>query len=264
MAKESRLEALRQSDRLFRLLVQGLTDHAIFMLDSDGHIRNWNSGAQHIKGYTAEEIIGQHFSRFYTAEDLETDEPRRALETALRTGRYEKEGWRVRKDESRFWASVVMEPIRDDAGAHIGFAKVIRDITERKDAEARIDYLAQHDALTGLPNRVLLADRLSHAIRYAARKGGSLAVLALDLDRFTIVNDTFGHALGRPADRNGRWPAAECHPSDRYRCARRRRRVCDRSSRRQGTERCTPVSTAADRGSIPTIRPRRPRGCGQR
>ena len=80
MAKESRLEALRQSDRLFRLLVQGLTDHAIFMLDSDGHIRNWNSGAQHIKGYTAEEIIGQHFSRFYTAEDLETDEPRRALE----------------------------------------------------------------------------------------------------------------------------------------------------------------------------------------
>jgi diguanylate cyclase (GGDEF)-like protein/PAS domain S-box-containing protein len=196
MAKESRLEALRQSDRLFRLLVQGLTDHAIFMLDSDGHIRNWNSGAQHIKGYTAEEIIGQHFSRFYTAEDLETDEPRRALETALRTGRYEKEGWRVRKDESRFWASVVMEPIRDDAGAHIGFAKVIRDITERKDAEARIDYRAQHDALTGLPNRVLLADRLSHAIRYAARKGGSLAVLALDLDRFTIVNDTFGHALG--------------------------------------------------------------------
>ena len=98
MAKESRLEALRQSDRLFRLLVQGLTDHAIFMLNSDGHIRNWNSGAQHIKGYTAEEIIGQHFSRFYTAEDLETDEPRRALETALRTGRYEKEGWRVRKD----------------------------------------------------------------------------------------------------------------------------------------------------------------------
>ena len=135
MAKESRLEALRQSDRLFRLLVQGLTDHAIFMLDSDGHVRNWNSGAQHIKGYTAEEIIGQHFSRFYTAEDLETDEPRRALETALSTGRYEKEGWRVRKDESRFWASVVMEPIRDDAGAHIGFAKVIRDITERKDAE---------------------------------------------------------------------------------------------------------------------------------
>lgn len=120
MAKESRLEALRQSDRLFRLLVQGLTDHAIFMLDSDGHIRNWNSGAQHIKGYTAEEIIGQHFSRFYTAEDLETDEPRRALETALRTGRYEKEGWRVRKDESRFWASVVMEPIRDDAGATSG------------------------------------------------------------------------------------------------------------------------------------------------
>jgi PAS domain S-box-containing protein len=75
MAKESRLEALRQSDRLFRLLVQGLTDHAIFMLDSDGHIRNWNSGAQHIKGYTAEEIIGQHFSRFYTAEDLETGVP---------------------------------------------------------------------------------------------------------------------------------------------------------------------------------------------
>jgi diguanylate cyclase (GGDEF)-like protein/PAS domain S-box-containing protein len=165
-------------------------------LDPDGHVRNWNSGAQHIEGYTADEIIGEHFSRFYTPEDLETDEPRRALETALRTGRYEREGWRVRKDRSRFWASVVIEPIRDDDGAHIGFAKVIRDITDRKEAEARIDYLAHHDTLTGLPNRALLADRLSQGIRYVARKGGSLAVLALDLDRFTIINDTFGHALG--------------------------------------------------------------------
>ena len=157
-----------------------------------------------------------------------------------------------------------MEPIRDDAGAHIGFAKVIRDITERKDAEARIDYLAQHDALTGLPNRVLLADRLSHAIRYAARKGGSLAVLALDLDRFTIVNDTFGHALG---DRLIATVAGRLQNAVR---------AIDTVARVGGDEfAIVQVDVKEPNGarrlarrlidsSVPTVRPRRPRGCGQR
>jgi PAS domain S-box-containing protein len=109
------------------------------MLDPDGRVTNWNTGAQRFKGYTEEEIVGQHFSRFYTEEDRETDLPRRALETALREGRFEQEGWRVRKDGSRFWAHVVIDAIRDDQGVLIGFAKVTRDITERRDAQRALD-----------------------------------------------------------------------------------------------------------------------------
>jgi PAS domain S-box-containing protein len=132
-------EALRRSEEQFRLLVQGVTDYAIFMLDPEGRVTNWNSGAQRIKGYTADEIIGQHFSRFYTPEDRDRGEPQRALETSAREGRFEKEGWRLRKDGTRFWANVVLDAIRDDAGALIGFAKITRDITERKESERSLE-----------------------------------------------------------------------------------------------------------------------------
>jgi PAS domain S-box-containing protein len=128
-------EALRESEQRFRLLVQGVTDYAIYMLDPEGYVSNWNAGAQRIKGYSENEIIGQHFSRFYTEEDLATGLPRRALETARREGRFEAEGWRVRKDGTRFWASVVIDPIHDDQKKLIGFAKITRDITERRDAQ---------------------------------------------------------------------------------------------------------------------------------
>ena len=104
---------LEESERRFRLLVEGVTDYAIFMLDPAGNVINWNPGAQRIKGYTREEIIGQHFSRFYTEEDRQPSVPRKALETATRTGKFEAEGWRVRKDGTRFWASVVINAIRD-------------------------------------------------------------------------------------------------------------------------------------------------------
>jgi PAS domain S-box-containing protein len=113
------------------LLVQGVADYAIFMLDLDGRVAEWNTGARRIKGYEAEEIIGQHFSRFYTAEDRAAGVPEAALEQARTTGRFEAEGWRVRKDGNRFWASVVIDAIRDEAGTLIGFAKITRDITER-------------------------------------------------------------------------------------------------------------------------------------
>jgi PAS domain S-box-containing protein len=132
-------EALRASERQFQLLVQAVTDYAIFMLDPQGQITTWNSGAERIKGYQAEEIIGEHFSRFYTQEDQREGVPMRALLRAMMEGRHETEGWRVRKDGSRFRASVVIDPIHDDAGKLIGFAKVTRDVTEWHRAQEMLE-----------------------------------------------------------------------------------------------------------------------------
>src|ERR1043166_951019 len=132
-------EALRQSEDRFRLLVQGVTDYALYMLDPNGRVASWNAGAERIRGSTAEEIIGQHFSRVYTDEDRATNLPERALRTAELEGRYEREGWRVRKDGTRFWASVVIDPVRDERGHLVGFAKITRDITERKEAEEALE-----------------------------------------------------------------------------------------------------------------------------
>ncbi|MEE1610234.1 hybrid sensor histidine kinase/response regulator [Microvirga sp. CF3016] len=132
-------EALKESEERFRLLVQGVTDYAIYMLDPQGHVTNWNAGAQRIKGYAESEILGKHFSQFYTDEDLATELPRRALETAAREGKFEAEGWRLRKDGTRFWASVVIDPIRNDQGELIGYAKITRDITERRKAQEALE-----------------------------------------------------------------------------------------------------------------------------
>lgn len=135
--------SLIRSQEQFRLLVQGVTDYALYMLDLDGRVTNWNAGAERIKGYRPDEIIGQHFSRFYSEQDRQAGEPARALSTAVADGRFEKEGWRIRKDGSRFWAHVVIDPIRDDDGVPIGFAKITRDITERRDAQAALEEARQ-------------------------------------------------------------------------------------------------------------------------
>jgi PAS domain S-box-containing protein len=127
------------AEQHFRILVQGVTDYAIFMLDPNGRVTSWNAGAERIKGYAPEEIIGQHFSRFYTTEDFDSGVPKRALETARATGRYEAEGWRVRKDGTRFWASVVLDAIHDDSGKLVGFAKITRDMTEKREAQLRLE-----------------------------------------------------------------------------------------------------------------------------
>ncbi len=127
-------EELRRSEEQFRLLVEGVQDYAIFMLDIDGHILSWNLGAQRIKGYTPHEIIGKHFSVFYPSQDIRADKPARELEIAAKEGRFEEEGWRVRKDGSRFWANVVLTALFE-GGVLRGFAKVTRDITERKRTE---------------------------------------------------------------------------------------------------------------------------------
>jgi PAS domain S-box-containing protein len=131
-------EALRLSEERFRLLVEGVTDYAIYLLDPAGKVSSWNAGAARFKGYAAHEIIGEHFSRFYGEEDRAAGVPDRALETARREGRFEAEGWRVRKDGSRFWASVVIDAIRREDGALIGFAKVTRDLTEKRAIEEQL------------------------------------------------------------------------------------------------------------------------------
>jgi PAS domain S-box-containing protein len=123
---------------IFELLVQSVTDYAIYMLDTEGRVSSWNTGAERFKGYSAQEIMGEHFSRFYTEEDREAGVPYRALETAKSEGRFEAEGWRVRKDGSRFWAMVIIDPIRNEAGELIGYAKVTRDMSERRAIEEQL------------------------------------------------------------------------------------------------------------------------------
>ena len=131
--------AVLETERRFRLLVQGVTDYAIYMLSPEGYVTNWNTGAQRIKGYSEAEIVGEHFSRFYTEEDAAARVPWKALEIAREVGRYEAEGWRRRKDGSRFWAGVVIDAIRDPQGTLIGFAKITRDLTERKAAQEELE-----------------------------------------------------------------------------------------------------------------------------
>ncbi|RON51912.1 hybrid sensor histidine kinase/response regulator [Pseudomonas frederiksbergensis] len=132
-------ETLKQSEQQFRLLVQSVTDYAIYMLDASGHLTNWNLGAQRIKGYRPEEVIGKHFSMFYTPDDREAGEPQRALETATREGRFENKAWRVRKDGTQFFAHVVVDPIWGETGTLLGFAKITRDITEVTQAQHALE-----------------------------------------------------------------------------------------------------------------------------
>jgi PAS domain S-box-containing protein len=132
-------KAASETEEQFRLLVQGVTDYAIFMLSPAGIVTSWNAGAERIKGYSRAEIVGQHFSCFYTNEDRAAGAPALILATAAKDGRVEREGWRVRKHGSRFWAHVIVDAIRDETGALIGFAKVTRDITERKEASAALE-----------------------------------------------------------------------------------------------------------------------------
>jgi PAS domain S-box-containing protein len=158
---------LRESEERFRLLIQGVQDYAIFMLDPDGRVASWNAGAARIKGYAANEIIGRHFSTFYPMSEVEAGKPAWELEAAARDGKYEEEGWRLRKDGSSFWANVLITAIRGHDGALIGFAKVTRDLTERKAAEERkvadARRIADAEASSRTKSEFLTA--LSHEIR---------------------------------------------------------------------------------------------------
>ena len=136
----------KQSDDLFRLLVNGVKDYAIYMLDSAGNVTSWNAGAAYINGYNSEEVLGKNFSVFYERADVENGRPQEALLTAARTGHSEEEGWRVRKDGSKFWASGVLSPIHDSSGALLGFAKITRDLTERRKLEEQLNQAQKLEA----------------------------------------------------------------------------------------------------------------------
>ena len=153
-ARRAAEEALRQSEERFRLIVQTVRDYAIFMLDPTGHIATWNAGAERINGYDSDEVIGKHFSIFYPPEDQDWDKPSWELREATRDGRFEDEGWRMRKDGSRFWANVVITALRDSDGDLLGFAKVTRDLTERRAAEQQSVDDARRLASAEAANRV--------------------------------------------------------------------------------------------------------------
>lgn len=163
-------ERQRQSEELNRLLIESVREYAIFLLDPAGKVVSWNSGAQRIKGYAADEIIGRHFSTFYTPEDVESGKPERKLETARREGWVEDEGWRVRKDGTRFWANVVITAIHDETGELRGFAKVTRDITDRREAErTRLEMYEQREALLLAEDQQRRAEASAEAAREANR-----------------------------------------------------------------------------------------------
>ena len=141
-----RTEKLRESEERFRLMVESVKDYAIFMLGTNGGIVSWNLGSERISGYRQNEIVGKHFSVFYPREDVQAGKPERGLKIAAAEGRFEGEGWRIRKNGSRFWANVVITPVRDEQGNLRGFAKVTRDITQLKEAA---------QVLSELPARLL-------------------------------------------------------------------------------------------------------------
>ncbi len=170
-------DAIKHGGRVYQMMVDSVRDYAIFMLDTTGHIASWNQGAERIKGYTPEEIIGRHFSTFYTAEDIASDKPALELKVAARQGRFEDEGPRVRKDGSMFWANVIITAVRDDDGTLVGFAKVTRDLTERRAAEDRA---------------IADARRLAHAEAANSAKAEFLAAMSHELR--TPLNAIGGYA----------------------------------------------------------------------
>ena len=183
---------------LYQLLIESVRDYAIFILDPGGHVATWNIGAERLKGYKPSEIIGQHFSKFYPPEDKEARKPERELEIAIREGRVEDEGWRVKKDGSRFWANVIITALRDERGVLVGFAKVTRDLTERRRAELKaIDdarRLAEAEAANKAKADFLTA--MSHELRTPLNAIGGFAEL-LSLEIHGPVTEQQREDLGR-------------------------------------------------------------------
>jgi len=198
--------ALHNSEEKYRSLLDGIEDYAVFMLDPAGTIVSWNAGAQRIHGYSAEEIVGQNFARLFPAEDVQRQRPQQILRLADMGDRYLAEIPLMRHDGSTFIGEVAVTALRDATGKLRGFSKIGRDLTTRNDIEhnlvkvaeqmAGLAHVAEHDSLTGLPNRLLLKDRVNQGIALARRHAGKVAVLFLDLDGFKHINDSLGHSVG--------------------------------------------------------------------
>jgi diguanylate cyclase (GGDEF)-like protein/PAS domain S-box-containing protein len=177
---------------MFKLLVEAVEDYSIFLLSPDGVVSSWNRGAERIKGYGESEILGKSFSVFFTAEDRAGGVPELILREAHRHGRYETEGWRVRKDGSRFWARATLNAVTDDEGSIIGFAKITRDVTVARETSRALRTAALTDPLTGMWNRVAFLDELDQWVE----NDETFAVSIIDLNGFKLVNDSLGHAAG--------------------------------------------------------------------
>jgi diguanylate cyclase len=191
-----RTRELQESEHRFRSLVEAVEDYAIFRLDTQGRVTSWNEGIEYILGYSKEEILGQPISLFFPAKEQEQGLPQRELEQAKSEGTSVHEGVRVRKDGTTFYTIATTTAIWDQQGSLEGFSKIMRDITELKEAEETIRYQALHDTLTGLANRKALDDHYNMAESIALRNKNKLAILFLDLDRFKTINDTLGHGVG--------------------------------------------------------------------
>jgi diguanylate cyclase (GGDEF)-like protein/PAS domain S-box-containing protein len=188
-------EQLHESEERLRLLIESVTDYAIFSIDVDGTILLWNSGAEHIFGYPGADVIGKNFSLIYSAEAVAEGVPAAELAAALRDGHAPDEGWHVRRNGERFFASGQMTRLKPDSEGHArGFVKVAHDITSRNTARELVEWKACHDELTELPNRAFFSDCLRRSIAHAKRHAERLfAVIYIDLDHFKIINDSLGH-----------------------------------------------------------------------
>ncbi|MAS05119.1 MAG: hypothetical protein CL534_10595 [Ahrensia sp.] len=198
-AQGLRLSAIQESQtgqENFNFFAESVTDYAIYMLDTRGRVLNWNEGARKSKGYSSSEIIGKEFSIFYTPEDQSAGLPARSLQTARDEGICRTEGWRVRKDGTRFWADVLIQPVYDRQKQLIGYAKITRDRTQQMEDEQKLRHNAGHDGLTGLPNRTHFLAKLDSALSASIYTGDKVAVICIGLDEFKNVNDALGYTFG--------------------------------------------------------------------
>ena len=186
--REALLETLRQSEERFRILVDGVKDCAIYLLSTEGVVTTWNSGAEHIKGYRAEEIIGKNFACFYRPEDILIGKPKRSLELAAAQGQYEEEHLRVRKDGSVFWANVLITALYDSSGEPYGFAKVVRDVTGRKETEQKLRD-AERLALLGTTAAVF-AHEIGNPLNALSTSLQIVRELVRDSESDPLVNET--------------------------------------------------------------------------
>jgi diguanylate cyclase (GGDEF)-like protein/PAS domain S-box-containing protein len=217
MAPDSNDPGFLSSAQVLEQLVDSVRDYAIYALDIDGRVATWNHGAETITGYDAMAVVGRHFACFYTAEAMAAGHPERQLERATALGRYEEEGWRVRRDGRRFWARATITALFDDEGRMVGFGEVVADLTERKQVEeeranvmALLQTTVRTDPLTGLPNRRAWEEAIERELSAAFRSRTRLTVAIVDLDRFKRYNDGHGHQAGDRLLKHaaGAWRAA--------------------------------------------------------